>query len=127
MIELRDRWNQKSTDFGNYLTEYGNLPLSALDEERYDLLTKMERIVSVTQTIPGPMDGPADVLAKIGDKKSDFDTKLAEVVNTLAALPNTLAGVRSDIIELITPASSPPVKPIWALIKLPIYRSLIVT
>ena len=108
MVELRDRWQNNAATLANLLNDYDGLPPATPDEERFAQLANMERLVSTTPTIPGAGDTPAAVLVILFGKKAAFEAKLNDVKNFLNNLPLTLAGVRSGIRELVSPAVSPP-------------------
>jgi len=101
VTELRDRWNQKTLDFGAKFSEYNALPVSTPDEVRYDRIAEMERLISVTQTVPGETDTPATVLTAVLAKKAAFDGKLGDVKSSLGTIPGTMADLRTDILILV--------------------------
>lgn len=98
---LKTRWAKKTEDFGAMLNDYNNLPGTATDDERFTLLAKMERLISTSATIPGVGDTPATILGFVNGKKLTFDTKRGDFTTFLANLPNTLAGVKNGIANLV--------------------------
>lgn len=108
VTELLDRWNQKSIDFTTLLNTYDTLPLTATDAERFELLAQLERLVTTTATVPLPDDLPAPVRLALDGKKTAFDNKQQAFENFLAALPDTMTGVRNGILQIVTPPANPP-------------------
>ncbi len=105
---LLDRWDKKSDDFTDLLNTYDTLPLAATDLERFDLLGKLERLVTTTPTVSLPGDLPAPVRLALDGKKTDFEHKKQDFVDFLAALPATMKSVRMVLLEVIKPSGAAP-------------------
>ncbi len=79
--ELVTRWNERLVEFDGLMLAYDNLPGTATDQEKFDLLLRAERLVSTTATSPLP-PSPDAFKADLQDpqtgKRAAFAAKLDE-------------------------------------------------
>jgi hypothetical protein len=97
---LVSRWDDRDEQFGLLIDDYNALPMMWPDEEKFGLLTRAERLISTTSTLPRPMmaDDLRDELVNIKEvafliKRDAFDalaatntTSVAQVINDAKAL-----------------------------------------
>jgi len=91
---LTKRWGDRLTAFDALITEYNALPMATEDMDKFGLLTRAERLISTTSTLPRPMmpDDLRDELVTI--KKPAFVAKRA-------AFDNVKNTTRIDVAQLL--------------------------
>jgi hypothetical protein len=96
--ELVDRWKQRSEQFVTLLASEQDLPTTATDRERFDLLQQAERLVSTSIINPLPAT-PSDLRTAIRAKRTIFLNKSSDFSQVLQI-------VTTDILPLLTTLKS---------------------
>jgi hypothetical protein len=76
--ELATRWNERLVEFNDLMRQYDALPPTATDQEKFDLLSRAERLVSTTTTTPLPMSPDTFKTQLQNLKHAAFASKLAQ-------------------------------------------------
>jgi len=96
--QLVTRWDARLAQFDQLMTDFGHLPPSSTNEQRFDLLRSAERLVSTQPTNPLPPQ-PAAFKNTVAAKRTALATRQgllrSKVLNTSGAtLTNLLAQLR---------------------------------
>jgi len=95
--ELTDRWTGNLSKHDVLILDYDNLPVTATDEEKFDLLQRAERLVSTQPIAPLPAL-PDNFKAVIVGKRLTFEARLNDFKTTvLAATGNSLTALVNEI------------------------------
>jgi hypothetical protein len=97
---LVSRWNDRLREFGLLINDYTNLPITATDPEKFALLSRAERLISTTSTLPRPAmaNDLRDELVNV--KQAAFVAKR----NAFDAIVNTN---RTSVTQLLSAVNAP--------------------
>jgi hypothetical protein len=73
--EVVSRWEVRLAEFDQLLIDYANLPGTAMDEERFELIRSAERLISTQPINPAPAL-PDDFRDDVAAKRAPFATRL---------------------------------------------------
>jgi hypothetical protein len=98
--ELATRWTGRLAELDRLITTYDNLPATATDQEKFDLLQRAERLVSTATTAPLPATPDAYKTTLIG-KRATFANRRDDFAAVQDTDQTSLAQLRSDVTDLI--------------------------
>jgi hypothetical protein len=98
--ELVTRWQQRLNQFDDLLIEYNNLPATATDREKFDLLQQAERLISTIIINPLPAT-PNALRIAILVKRTIFSNKLDNFSAVLTTTTTAISTLNTNIEGLL--------------------------
>jgi hypothetical protein len=98
--ELLNRWNGKLAQFDALLEEFDDLPATAVDRQKFEVLQTAERLISTTLTMPLPAT-PNDYRIILMNKRGAFMSRLSLFQGILSTTTNSLATLLGEVKALL--------------------------
>jgi hypothetical protein len=100
---LVGRWDERLTAFGALIVEYGNLPGTAPDRQKFDLLHRAEGLIATARTDPLPAL-PDDYRTIVVGRRDDFAARRDQLAAIADTQRTTVSGLLQDVQALDTAA-----------------------